>query len=129
MRTWLPTIAGMLLAIVGGYTWWCVRTRQLPFDPKSWAAAGARLPHGSTRYRMSQNLINRINAEHWTYDRTLKELGAPQADAKSENLHGQPLALSYLLGKKSPSLFGSGYYLLIQFDENGRLLLVRASPQ
>jgi hypothetical protein len=68
-----------------------------------------------------------MTSEQWSLDRTLKELGEPEERGNRDP--AKATVLIYLLGTKPPRFFGSGFYLLISFDESGRLETARASAQ
>jgi hypothetical protein len=121
-------VIGLVLASAAGYLYWRFALRPLRFDPQRWVAAQSL--SDTMRYRMSDDLLKRLTSEQWSLDRTLKELGEPESSVgwqPGERERGARLA--YLLGKKPPSLLNGAFYLMLNFDENGRLFYSRVVPQ
>jgi hypothetical protein len=115
-----PLLVGLALALAGGYVWWRLSAGPLRFDAQRWAAAQSY--SDTTRYRMSQDLLNHMRSEHWSLDRTLKELGKPESGTGWEPENGKGAArLLYLLGEKPPKRLNGGFNLVLTFDEKGQL--------
>jgi hypothetical protein len=127
IKVLVPLVIGLALAAAGSYILWRINAGPLPFDPQRWAAA--RSYSDTTRYRMSEDLLKRMRSEQWSLDRTLRELGKPESGAGWEPGNRELGAnLFYGLGEK-PSPVNGGFYLLLRFDENGRLIYSGALPQ
>ncbi len=125
-RKWLVTCAIMavIASIVVVYRH---RTADIRFDSATWKSASTR---GSLRFRMSSDLVRRLQREQWTVDQAFDRLGpldglAPD-DPAWKQFKGR--SMQYVLGSKPRKLASGPFSLYITFGQDRRVTRTEIQP-